>query len=358
MQSNKKVKLILENGLEFEGYSFGYDQPTQGEVVFSTAMVGYPESLTDPSYSGQILVSTYPILGNYGVPCNEKDENGIEKFLESGKIHIKALVITDYSFEHSHWNASKSLDEWMKEEKVPGIYGVDTRELTKTLRENGAMLGKIVPEGCSADFEVQDPNKENQVALASCTEVIRYGKGEKKVVLVDCGTKNSIINWLLEKGVEVIRVPWNYNFNELEFDGVCISNGPGDPNFCTETVNNVRTAMENGKPICGLCMGNQILALAAGAKVYKLKYGHRGHNQPVRMHNTTSCFITSQNHGYAVDMETLSADWEPLFINMNDNTCEGIRHTSKPFFSAQFNPQAAAVSPVTNILFDEFFKKL
>ncbi|MBQ3175989.1 MAG: glutamine-hydrolyzing carbamoyl-phosphate synthase small subunit [Bacteroidales bacterium] len=357
MQSNKKVKLILENGLEFEGYSFGYDQPANGEVVFSTAMVGYPETLTDPSYSGQILVSTYPILGNYGVPSDEK-ENGIEKFFESGKIHVKALVITDYSFNYSHWNAAKSLDEWLKEEKIPGIYGVDTRELTKTLRENGSMLGRIVPEGASADFPVEDPNKENCVAKVSCSEVIRYGNGDKKVVLIDCGTRNSIIRWLLGNGVEVIRVPWNYNFNELEYDGLCISNGPGDPNFCTETVKNIEIAMGKGKPVCGVCMGNQLLALAAGAKVFKLKYGHRGHNQPVRMSNTTSCFITSQNHGYAVDVESLPQDWEPLFVNMNDNTCEGIRHKSKPFFSAQFNPQAAAVSPVTNQIFDEFFKML
>ena len=357
MQSNKKVKLILENGLEFEGYSFGYDQPANGEVVFSTAMVGYPETLTDPSYSGQILVSTYPILGNYGVPSDEK-ENGIEKFFESGKIHVKALVITDYSFNYSHWNAAKSLDEWLKEDKIPGIYGVDTRELTKTLRENGSMLGRIVPEGASADFPVEDPNKENCVAKVSCSEVIRYGKGDKKVVLIDCGTRNSIIRWLLGNGVEVIRVPWNYNFNELEYDGLCISNGPGDPNLCTETIKNIEIAMGKGKPVCGVCMGNQLLALAAGAKVFKLKYGHRGHNQPVRMSNTTSCFITSQNHGYAVDVESLPQDWEPLFVNMNDNTCEGIRHKSKPFFSTQFNPQAAAVSPVTNQIFDEFFKML
>ena len=357
MQSNKKVKLILENGLEFEGYSFGYDQPANGEVVFSTAMVGYPETLTDPSYSGQILVSTYPILGNYGVPSDEK-ENGIEKFFESGKIHVKALVITDYSFSYSHWNAAKSLDEWLKDEKIPGIYGVDTRELTKTLRENGSMLGRIVPEGASADFPVEDPNKENCVAKVSCSEVIRYGKGDKKVVLIDCGTRNSIIRWLLGNGVEVIRVPWNYNFNELEYDGLCISNGPGDPNLCTETIKNIEISMGKGKPVCGVCMGNQLLALAAGAKVFKLKYGHRGHNQPVRMSNTTSCFITSQNHGYAVDVESLPQDWEPLFVNMNDNTCEGIRHKSKPFFSTQFNPQAAAVSPVTNQIFDEFFKML
>ncbi len=358
MQSNKKVKLILENGLEFEGYSFGYNQSADGEVVFSTAMVGYPESLTDPSYTGQILVSTYPILGNYGVPSSEKDENGIEKFFESGKIHIKALVITDYSFDYSHWNAVKSLDEWMKEEQIPGIYGIDTRELTKVLRENGSMLGRIVPEGVDATFALTDPNKTNQVELVSCKEVVTYGKGEKRVVLVDCGAKNSLVRWLLENGVEVVRVPWNYDFNQMEYDGVVISNGPGDPYFCDKTVEHVKVAMEKGKPVCGICMGNQILAKAAGAKVYKLKYGHRGDNQPVRVYNTTNCFITSQNHGYAVDMETLPKEWEPLFVNMNDGSCEGIRHKNKPFFSAQFQPAAANVSTSIKSIFDEFFKKL
>lgn len=357
MQSNKKVKLILENGLEFEGYSFGYEHPTHGEVVFSTAMVGYPESLTDPSYSGQILVSTYPIIGNYGVPPMEI-ENGLEKFFESGKIHVRALVITDYSFEYSHWNAVKSLDQWMKEEKIPGIYGVDTRELTKTLREKGSMLGKIVPEGCSADFAVSDPNKENQVANVSCKEIIRYGKSDKKVILVDCGVKNNIIRWLLNKGVEVIRVPWDYDFNQLEYDGLFISNGPGDPNLCDATVKNIQVAMAANKPICGICMGNQLLSKAAGAKIFKLKYGHRGHNQPVRMYNSTSCFITAQNHGYAVDLNTLPQDWEPLFINMNDGTCEGIKHKTKPFFSAQFHPEAASGATDTVFLFDEFIKML
>lgn len=357
MQSIKKAKLILENGLEFEGYSFGYNKPTGGEVVFSTAMVGYPESLTDPSYTGQILVSTYPILGNYGIPSNDK-ENGIEKFFESAKIHVKALIVTDYSFEYSHWNAIKSLDDWMKEEQIPGIFGIDTRELTKTLRENGSMMGRIVPEGAEADFEVSNPNNESLVEKVSCNEVARYGNGEKKVVLVDCGAKNSIIRWLLEKGVEVIRVPWNYNFNNMEFDGVVISNGPGDPNFCGETINNIKVALEGNKPVCGIGMGNQLMAMAAGASVYKLKCGHRGHNQPVRMVGTNTCIITSQNHGFAVDTKNLGADWEPLFENMNDGSCEGIRHKSKPFISAQFHPVAANVSVETSSIFNDFFKKL
>lgn len=357
MQSNKKAKLVLENGLEFQGYSFGYAQPAHGEVVFNTAMVGYPESLTDPSYSGQILCVTYPIIGNYGVPADEK-ENGISKFYESDKIHVRALVISDYSFNYSHWNAVKSLHEWLEEEKVPGIFGIDTRELTKVLREKGAMLGKIVPEGCDADFAVPDPNLDNQVDIVSCKEVIRYGNGKKKVVLVDCGVKNNILRCLIKRDVELIRVPWNYNFNNLEYDGLFISNGPGNPDLCGQAVENIKTAMQSNKPIFGICMGNQLLSKAGGAKTFKLKYGHRSHNQPVRMVGTEKCFITSQNHGFAVDNQTIGKDWEPLFVNMNDGTNEGIRHKTKPFFSAQFHPEASSGPTDTEFLFDEFIKLL
>lgn len=361
MQSNKKAKLILENGLEFQGFSFGYEEPSHGEVVFSTAMVGYPESLTDPSYSGQILCVTYPIIGNYGVPTDVV-ENGLSKFFESEKIHVRALVISDYSFNYSHWNAVKSLDEWLKEQKIPGIFGIDTRELTKVIREKGAMLGKIVPEGCSADFPVPDPNLDNQVDVVSCKEVIVYGKEagkeKKKVVLVDCGVKNNIVRCLVNRNVEVTRVPWNYNFNTLDFDGLFISNGPGNPDLCGEAVEHIKIAMQGNKPIFGICMGNQLLSKAGGAKTFKLKYGHRSHNQPVRMVGTERCFITSQNHGFAVDNNTLGADWEPLFINMNDGTNEGIKHKSKPFFSAQFHPEASSGPTDTEFLFDEFIKML
>lgn len=357
MQSLKKSKLVLENGLEFQGYSFGYENTAGGEVVFSTAMVGYPESLTDPSYSGQILCITYPSIGNYGV-MNDCLDNGISKYFESDKIHVKALVISDYSFDYSHWNAAKSLDRWLKEEKVPGLFGIDTRALTKVLREEGAMLGKIVPEGFSADFEPYNPNTENQVEIVSCKEIIRYGKGEKKVVLLDCGVKNNILRCLIKRNIELIRVPWNYDFNQLEYDGLFISNGPGNPEFCTEAVEHIKVAMEKCKPICGICMGNQLLSKAAGAKTFKLKYGHRSHNQPVRMAGTSRCFITSQNHGYAVDGSTLGCDWEELFVNMNDGTNEGIRHKSKPFFSAQFHPEAASGPTDTEFLFDDFIKLL
>ena len=350
--------LRLSNGMEFRGYSFGYAGPCDGEVVFSTAMVGYPESLTDPSYSGQILCVTYPLIGNYGVPSEGADSNGISINFESEKIHVRGLVISDYSSEYSHWNAVKSLGQWLEEQKIPGIYGIDTRELTKVLRENGAMLGMIVPDGVEKSFPVPDPNLENQVAIASCKEVIRYGHGDKKIVLVDCGVKHNILRCLVNRGIEVIRVPWDYDFNTLEYDGLFISNGPGNPEFMDVTVEHIREAMKKDKPIFGICMGNQLLCRAGGASTYKLKYGHRSHNQPVRMVGTNRCFITSQNHGFAVDNNTLGADWEPLFINMNDNTNEGIRHKSKPFFSAQFHPEASSGPTDTEFLFDEFISKL
>ena len=356
MQTTKKASLILDDGTVFVGKSFGYEKPVAGEAVFNTAMTGYPESLTDPSYSGQILVTTYPLIGNYGVPRRE-EVNGLSRFYESEKIHVEALVVSDYSFEYSHWNADKSLADWLKEEQVVGIYDIDTRELTKRLREHGSMKGKIVIDG-GEDIEFVDPNLSNLVAKVSCKEVIRYGNGQKKVVLVDCGVKHNIIRCLLKRDVTVIRVPWDYDFNTLDYDGLFISNGPGDPDMCGITVEHIRQAMNGTKPIFGICMGNQLLSKAGGARTYKLKYGHRSHNQPVRQVGTNRCFITSQNHGFAVDNSTLGADWEPLFINMNDGTNEGIRHKSKPYFSAQFHPEAASGPTDTEFLFDEFVKLL
>lgn len=356
MQTTKKASLILDDGTVFVGKSFGYEKPVAGEVVFNTAMTGYPESLTDPSYSGQILVTTYPLIGNYGVPRRE-EVNGLSRFYESEKIHVEALVVSDYSFEYSHWNADKSLSDWLKEEKVAGIYDIDTRELTKRLREHGSMKGKIVIDG-GEDIDFVDPNLSNLVAKVSCKEVIRYGNGQKKVVLVDCGVKHNIIRCLLKRDVTVIRVPWDYDFNTLDYDGLFISNGPGDPDMCGITVEHIRQAMNGTKPIFGICMGNQLLSKAGGARTYKLKYGHRSHNQPVRQVGTNRCFITSQNHGFAVDNTTLTDDWSPLFVNMNDNTNEGIRHKTKPYFSAQFHPEASSGPTDTEFLFDEFIKLL
>ncbi|MCP9611831.1 glutamine-hydrolyzing carbamoyl-phosphate synthase small subunit [Coprobacter tertius] len=357
MHKNRNVSLILSDGTVFNGQSFGYEKAAAGEVVFSTAMTGYPESLTDPSYSGQILVTTFPLIGNYGVPPRSTNDNKLSAFYESEKIHAEGIIISDYSFEYSHWNAHRSLSDWLKDEKVAGIYGIDTRELTKKLRENGSMKGKIVFDNVT-EIDFIDPNKINQVAKVSCKEVITYGNGHKKIVLVDCGVKHNIIRCLLKRNVTVIRVPWDYDFNTLDYDGLFISNGPGDPDMCEITVENIRKAMEKEKPIFGICMGNQLLSKAGGAKIYKLKYGHRSHNQPVRMEGTNRCFITSQNHGFAVDNTTLGDDWEPLFTNMNDGTNEGIRHKTKPFFSAQFHPEAASGPTDTEFLFDEFVKML
>jgi len=357
MQTDKPVRLILDDGTIFEGRSFGAENPAAGEVVFSTAMVGYPESLTDPSYLGQILTITFPLVGNYGVP-KDTYTNGISDFNESERVQVSGLIVSDYSKEYSHWNADKSLGDWLKECNVPGIYGIDTRELTKILREKGSMKGKIVFVD-ENEIDFIDPNLENQVEKASCKEVITYGTGKKRVVLIDCGVKHNIIRCLLRRDITLIRVPWDYDFNQLEYDGLFISNGPGNPDFCEETVKNIRKTMETtDKPICGICMGNQLLSKAGGATIYKLKYGHRSHNQPVRLVGTEMCFITSQNHGFAVSNSSLGEEWEPLFINLNDGTNEGIRHKTKPYFSAQFHPEAASGPTDTDFIFDMFFEKL
>ena len=356
MRLTKKAILKLEDGTEYVGKSFGFDKSCSGEVVFSTAMTGYPESLTDPSYSGQILVTTYPIQGNYGVPSEEMVDK-LRKNFESERIHVEAIVCQDYSWDYSHWQGVQSLGDWLKSEHIVGIYSIDTRALTKRLREKGSLLGRIIVEGCE-EVDLYDPNRENLVAKVSCKEVIEYGSGDKTVVLVDCGVKSNIIRCLLKRGVKVVRVPWNYDFNNMEYDGLFISNGPGNPDFATETVENIKKALTADKPICGICMGNQLLSKAAGAKVYKLKYGHRSHNQPVREVGTNKCFITSQNHGFAVDDSSIGSDWEPYFVNMNDGTNEGIRHKSKPFFSAQFHPEACSGPTDTEFIFDEFVKLL
>jgi carbamoyl-phosphate synthase small subunit len=314
-------------------------------------MTGYPESLTDPSYKGQILVLTYPLIGNYGVPGNEK-ENDMHKFFESYALHISGLVISDYTEEYSHWNADKSLGDWLKEFRIPGIFGVDTRRLTKILREKGTMLGKIIFE--DKNIDLYDPNKENLVAQVSIKERQVYGNGKYKVLLIDCGVKYNIVRNLIKRDATVIRVPWDYDFSNEEFDGLFISNGPGDPKQCAITIENLKKAYQHNKPIYGICLGNQLMALASGADTYKLKYGHRSHNQPVIQVGTHKAYITSQNHGYATDNDTLTGDWEPLFINLNDDTNEGIQHKSKPFFSSQFHPEASSGPTDTEFLFDMF----
>lgn len=356
MNRGKEVKLILENGVEFEGFSFGAEHSASGEVVFNTGMVGYPESLTDPSYKGQILALTYPLIGNYGVPDKIVDD-GIVKNFESDKIQVRALVISDYSFEYSHWNAKKSLADWLKEEGIPAIYGIDTRKLTKMLRENGTMPGKIIFDD---DIKFYDPNAVDIVKDVSAKEPIIYNEkeGNKRIVVVDCGVKNNIIRNLIKRKLSVIRVPYDYNFFEEYFDGLVISNGPGNPKMCKKAIENVAKALKQNIPTFGICLGNQILALAAGGDTYKLKYGHRSQNQPCVLTGTKRCYITTQNHGFAVNMKSLSDEWQEFFVNANDGTNEGIRHKTKPFMSVQFHPEGHSGPEDTNFLFDEFVKML
>ena len=342
------MKLLLEDGAMFEGKSFGAPTWAGGEVVFNTGMVGYVESLTDPSYAGQILVCTYPLIGNYGVPD--------KKSFESSKIQVAGLVVAEYSESYSHYNAKKSLSEWLKESGIPAITGVDTRALTQKLREHGVMLGQIIHSGKPREFI--DPNEENLVARVSVKKKEVCGKGPVTVVAVDCGMKENILRSLVERGVKVLRVPWDYDFTKESYDGVVISNGPGDPTMCTPTIAHIEKAMASGKPILGICLGNQLLALASGARTYKLKYGHRSQNQPCIDEETGRCYITSQNHGFAVDAKSLSSDCNVWFKNANDGSVEGIKHKTKPWSAVQFHPEASPGPIDTAWIFDDFIRTL
>ncbi len=347
--------LVLEDGTEYRGYSFGAESSAAGEVVFNTGMVGYVESLTDPSYTGQILTLTYPLIGNYGVP-GKTTEHGLPGSFESERIHITALIVSDYSRDYSHWNAQRSLADWLKSENIPALTGIDTRALTKRLREKGAMLGKVV---FREDVEFYDPNQENLITRVSIKEPKVYNeKGGPGILVIDCGAKSTIMRSLIRTGCRVLRVPCDFDFSDLNFDGVLISNGPGDPKMCSDTVASVKKCLDQEVPTFGICLGNQILALAAGADTYKLKYGHRSQNQPCLQEGTKRCYITSQNHGYAVDTASLPEGWEPWFTNVNDDTNEGIRHVEKPFMSVQFHPEHTPGPVDTAFLFDLFLEKI
>jgi carbamoyl-phosphate synthase small subunit len=356
-----KAELVFHDGFRCEGEHFGAPISTAGEVVFNTGMVGYPESMTDPSYAGQILVLTYPLIGNYGIPENgvaqHDGHTGLSTFFESSTIHVRGLVISRLSEQYSHWSALDSLAAWMQKYNIPGLHGVDTRELTKRLRTEGALLGKILVGGAEVAWE--DPNQRNIVAEVSIEGRRTIAStGNATVVLVDMGSKDNIARSLHRRGVNIIKVPWNYDWTTEDVDGVVISNGPGDPKRCVETIEIIRRGFERNVPIFGICLGHQLIALAAGADTYKLKFGHRGQNQPCIEVGSKRCYITSQNHGYAVDEQSLPPDWRPWFFNANDGTNEGIRHVSKPIASVQFHPEARPGPSDTDHLFDTFVDSL
>ncbi|WP_185851346.1 glutamine-hydrolyzing carbamoyl-phosphate synthase small subunit [Blattabacterium cuenoti] len=350
--------LILEDGTKYEAYHFGSPVSSSGEVVFNTAMTGYTESLTDPSYKGQILTYTYPIIGNYGIPSSSHKES-VQEFYESDKVQVSGLIISYYSNRPNHWNMSTSLSDWLKENKVTGLYGVDTRFIAQRLRKRGgSMLGKILMEKEKENIPFYDPNKDNLSEKVSTHEKIVYGNGKYKILLVDFGLKNNILRSFLRRDCTIIRVPWDYDFTKEEYNGLVLSNGPGNPKIYEKPIFYIRMALKKEQPIFGICLGNQLLGLAAGGETYKLPYAHRGHNQPVLSLKTGKSFITSQNHGYVLDITNISREWEVFFKNLNDNTCEGIIHEKKPFFSVQFHPEASGGPTDTEFLFDLFLNSV
>ena len=342
-------KLVLEDGTSFEGTSFGFVGPTAGEVVFGTGMVGYPEALTDASFAGQILAMTYPIVGNYGVP-----EPGR---WEDDRIHVAGLIVSNYIDIPSHAQSTMNLGTWLRREKIPALEVKDTRLLTQHIRTHGVMLGKIVFDN---DVPFYDPNDDNLVARVSTRQVLEQGTGDTTIALIDCGAKRNIARCLLARNVRVITVPWDYDLfaptTDFAFDGIVISNGPGNPKMATKTISTIHTALERRIPILGICLGHQLLALAAGGDTYKLKFGHRSQNQPCMLHETKRCFITTQNHGFAVG--TLPPDFTPWFVNANDGSNEGLQHIEYPFYSVQFHPEAMPGPTDTEWLFDYFLSKV
>jgi carbamoyl-phosphate synthase small subunit len=365
------ARLVLEDGSEYGGWSFGKSRSQAGEVVFTTGMTGYPQALTDPSFRGQILVSTYPLQGNYGVPVKPKtaepffDEHGIPAHFESDRIQAAGFVVAEACDEPSHFASGCSLSTWLDKNNVPGVYGIDTRALTIRLREHGVMRGKILVDG-SRDVTIDSGLIVHPVADVSPHKPQVYAvnvagaarDSVMRIALIDCGAKANILRCLLNRGVEVIRLPWNHELSGIEYDGIFLSNGPGDPKACGKTIATVRRAFERGKPIFGICLGVQIMALAAGADTYKLPYGHRGQNQPCVDTETKRCYITSQNHGYAVRGDTLPKDWEPWFINANDDTIEGIKSSKAPFSAVQFHPEGCPGPRDTEFLIDRFLEQV
>ncbi|MEM0217533.1 MAG: glutamine-hydrolyzing carbamoyl-phosphate synthase small subunit [Candidatus Nezhaarchaeales archaeon] len=367
MASKLNAALVLEDGSIFLGNGFGFPKTVVGEVVFTTGMVGYPESITDPSYQGQILCFTYPLIGNYGVPSFDiKDKWGIPLHFESNRPHVLGVIVHELCDKPSHWSSTQSLHEWLFKEGVPGITGIDTRKLTKKLRIKGVMMGALeVSEG---DIDVdrlfslleKAPKYDNLDLVAEVTikEPIIYENDGPTIVVVDCGVKYGIIRSLLHRGLRVIRVPRDWGADkilELEPGGILISNGPGNPEMNVKTIKSVRDLVEFGIPILGICLGNQIIALALGASTFKLKFGHRGQNKPCIDLESGMCYVTSQNHGFAVDETSLKGSGlSTWFLNADDMTVEGIKHARKPIIAVQFHPEASPGPYDTEYVFDLF----
>ncbi|MFN3234130.1 MAG: glutamine-hydrolyzing carbamoyl-phosphate synthase small subunit [Gammaproteobacteria bacterium] len=346
----KPSYLVLETGEIFEGRSPEWQDDTfSGEIVFNTGMVGYVESLTDPSYKGQILTFSYPLIGNYGVPAPEH--------WESRQVQAAGMICSELADFYYHHEAEQSLSNWLKTQNIPMLTGVDTRALVKTLRSKGVVLGAITSTP-KRPKQFLDVNQEDLVGQVTCSEVEKLGKGNKKVVVVDCGIKQNILRHLQKLPVEIIRVPYDYDYSQDNFDGVFISNGPGDPAQCTKTISILKKVLKQNKPMFGICLGSQILALAVGAKTYKLPFGHRAQNHPCIELETNKCFLTSQNHGYAVDEKSLPKGWKVTYKNLNDGTVQGIAHTEKPFFAVQFHPEASPGPIDTEQLFERFYELL
>ncbi len=356
------MKLVLEDGTELTGTAFGNARPIAGEVVFNTSMAGYVETLSDPSYKGQILVLTYPLVGNYGVP-GPRPLASIDGPYESDRIQVQGLVVQQYVDRYSHRSATRSLGQWLHGEGVPAVTGIDTRTLTRRLREQGTMQGWLVPGALSVEEARRSAAsidmRDEVFRTVAPADSVRYEGGELTILLIDVGAKDNIVRSLLARGVSVLRVPWHRPLLELaaQADGVVIGNGPGDPAQLQPLVQQVRQLLSGyDRPIFGICLGHQILALAAGGSTYKLPYGHRGVNQPVQDLLTRRCYITSQNHGYAVKDDALPPDWEPWFVNTNDGTNEGLRSRLKPFFGVQFHPEASPGPQDSAFLFDDFLR--
>ena len=357
-----RMMLVLEDGTEMEGSAFGESDAVCGEVVFNTGMTGYVETLTDPSYKGQILVCTYPLIGNYGVPPPRK-EGTLDRPFESSRIQVQGLVVQTCSGAYSHPTASRSLGEWLRAEHVPAVTGIDTRTLTRRLREQGTMQGWLFPAGMGLDEAKRTARaidmRDEVFRSVAPSEPLHYAAGDLKILVVDAGAKDNIVRSLLERGASVIRAPYHAPLAELAggADGILIGNGPGDPKDLKSLIEQVRGLLGSyRRPIFGVCLGNQILALAAGGDTYKLPYGHRGQNQPVQDLLTRRCYVTSQNHGYAVRDDTLPPDWEPWFVNINDGTNEGIRSRVRPHFSVQFHPEASPGPRDAGYLFDDYLR--